>query len=84
MFSANADGAYVHAHTVVLGAPPRADCRRVCAMHFLRRLYSHLPLAVNSSLPQRPLFTPAFRSFRERHQRQATRRMAHTFLLLRL
>ena len=48
MFSANADGAYVHAHTVVLGAPPRADCRRVCAMNFRRRLYSHQPIAVNS------------------------------------
>ena len=48
MFSANEEGSYVHAHTIVLGAPPRADCRRVCAMNFRRRLYSHQPIAVNS------------------------------------
>ena len=48
MFSANEEGSYVHAHTIVLGAPPRADCRRVCAMNLRRRLYSHQPIAVNS------------------------------------
>ena len=48
VFSANAESPCVHAHTIVLGAPPRADCRRVCAMNFRRRLYSHQPIAVNS------------------------------------
>jgi len=48
VFSANEEGSYVHAHTIVLGAPPRADCRRVCAMNLRRRLYSHQPIAVNS------------------------------------